>query len=56
MYKESNYLLFERGDYIYSRGHVYCLLFGPNIPEAMFIQWGKNIPDSRLFSIGIPGT
>ena len=25
MYKESNYLLFERGDYIYSRGFVYCL-------------------------------
>ena len=25
MYKKSNYLLFEGGGYVYSRGYVYCL-------------------------------
>jgi hypothetical protein len=43
--KESNYLLFKRGLRLFKR---LCLLFFPNVPEAMFIQGGKFIPDSRV--------
>ena len=38
-------MLFKRGLRLFKG---LCLLFLPNVPGAMFIQWGTFIPDSRV--------